>query len=329
MSDAEKTMKNYSADIESAIKKYISDETPENLISAIRQYPYAGGKRMRPAMVLAACEAVGGRKENAVPLAVAIEYIHNFTLIHDDLMDGDSERRGMETSHVKYGLPTAVLAGDALFTKAMQIMCNLDVPPKKGKEINNVVLEAVWDLARGQQMDINNETANDISVDEYLETVRLKTSVLFAAGAAGGAIIGNAGKRTVKSIQDYAMLLGVAFQIYDDVLGICGNPKVTGKSAGNDIRRGKKTLVVCHANKKIKSKKDKETFSKIFGKTDASDSEVEEVKAILEKTGSIAFAKETALKYSKNAIKKLSCLEDSDAKKFMVSLAEFAVNRES
>ncbi|MFA5453548.1 MAG: polyprenyl synthetase family protein, partial [Candidatus Methanomethylophilaceae archaeon] len=196
MTDVKVTLKKMSTELDAPIRSHIKDETPNNLIEATRQYPYAGGKRMRPSMVIAACGAVGGNRNKAVPLAVAIEYLHNFSLVHDDLMDGDEKRRGMTTSHVKYGMPTAILAGDALFAKAFEIISELDVPDDVMRKVLNVVSVAVWDLARGQQMDINNENGKTVSMEEYIETIRLKTSVLFAAGAAGGALIGGADNKT-------------------------------------------------------------------------------------------------------------------------------------
>lgn len=185
MIDAKEYLKKMSAELDGPIKSYIGNEEPSNLMEASRQYPYRGGKRMRPAMAVACCGAVGGDRSKAVPLAVAVEYIHNFTLIHDDLMDGDEERRGMPTIHVKFGMPTAVLAGDALFAKAYQIICDLDIPAERMRGALRYVSQAVWDLARGQQMDVNNE-GNIVSEEVYLETIKLKTSVLFAAAAAEG-----------------------------------------------------------------------------------------------------------------------------------------------
>ena len=230
--DVKQKLKEMSAELDGAIKSYIADEKPANLIEACRQYPYAGGKRMRPAMVVAACRAVGGDGKKAFPMAAAIEYIHNFTLIHDDLMDGDEQRRGMKTSHVIYGMPTAILAGDGLFAKAFDIIADLDIPAEDMKRVLKVTSVAVWDLARGQQMDVNNENEDTVSMEDYIETIRLKTSVLFAAGAASGAIIGGADESTVNAVHEYAMNLGVAFQMYDDILGIYGDPEKTGKSAG-------------------------------------------------------------------------------------------------
>ncbi|MDD4668385.1 MAG: polyprenyl synthetase family protein, partial [Candidatus Methanomethylophilus sp.] len=243
--DAKEYLKESSKKVDKPIKSYIEDQEPMRLIEASRQYPYAGGKRMRPVIVLAACGAVGGDKKKAMPLAVAIEYIHNFTLIHDDIMDGDSERRGMTTIHVAYDVPTAILAGDALFAKAFQIIADLDVPTDRIRDILRYVTKAVWDLARGQEFDTMNE-GKFISEKQYLETIKLKTSVLFAAAAAGGAIAGGADKKTVENINKYALAMGLGFQMFDDYLGIMGDTSKTGKSVGNDIRKGKCTLMVTY-----------------------------------------------------------------------------------
>ncbi len=327
--DVKKRLKEMSAELDGPIRSYIADEEPANLIEATRQYPYAGGKRMRPSMVVAACRAVGGDGSKAIPMAVAIEYIHNFTLIHDDLMDGDEMRRGMKTSHVVYGMPTAILAGDALFAKAYQIIGDLDIPAEGMREILSLVSKAVWDLARGQQMDVNNENADFITLDHYIETITGKTSVLFAAGAASGAIIGGAKKDVVDSIQKYALSLGVAFQMYDDILGVYGDPKVTGKSAGNDIRKGKYTVMICHAHDTIKDENVWKQFMSVFGKIDATDDEIEVARKILKDCGSYDYAIDLAKKYTDEAIDSLKCLKDSDDKEFMIELARFSMNRDS
>ena len=234
--DAKQYLKKTSAEVDGPIKSYIPDEEPMRLIEASRQYPYAGGKRMRPAIVLAACGAVGGDKSKAMPLAVAIEYIHNFTLIHDDVMDGDDMRRGMKTIHVAYDEPTAILAGDALFAKAFQIIADLDIPADAMREVLRYVTKAVWDLARGQEMDVCNEHQL-VSEEVYTETILLKTSVLFAAAAAGGALCGGADAKTVEAINKFALDMGLGFQMYDDYLGIAGDSSKTGKSVGNDLRK--------------------------------------------------------------------------------------------
>ncbi|MBQ7405213.1 MAG: polyprenyl synthetase family protein [Candidatus Methanomethylophilaceae archaeon] len=325
--DAKEYLKKMSAELDGPIKSYIGNEEPPNLMDASKQYPYAGGKRMRPAMAVACCGAVGGDRSKAVPLAVAIEYIHNFTLIHDDLMDGDEKRRGMDTIHVNYGMPTAVLAGDALFAKAFQIICDLDIPAEKMREVLRYVSQSVWDLARGQQMDVNNE-GQIVTEDVYIETIKLKTSVLFAAAAAGGAIIGGADDATVKAINEYALETGLGFQMYDDYLGVAGDSSKTGKSVGNDIRKGKCTCMITHAIRSIKDPAVLEEFKSILGNMDATDEQCARAKQILEEAGSIDYALNLAKEKVENAIAKISGLPEGEDKEFMIALARYAIDRD-
>lgn len=325
--DAKEYLNKTSLEVDAAIKSYIPDEEPMKLIEASRRYPYAGGKRMRPAIVLAACSAVGGDRKKAIPLAVAIEYIHNFTLIHDDYMDGDEKRRGMTTIHVDYGMPTAILAGDALFAKAFQIMAELDIDGERLRDALRYVTKAVWDLARGQEMDTANE-GKLVSEEIYIETIRLKTSVLFAAAAAGGAIVGGADKKTVKAIDDYAMALGLGFQIFDDYLGICGDASKTGKSVGNDIRKGKCTILITHAMANITDPKIKNEFKGILGNMNADEKQIARARQILQDAGSIDYAKAKAKEKVDEAISKIKFLAPSEDKDFMIALAQYAINRD-
>jgi geranylgeranyl diphosphate synthase type I len=325
--DAKEYLMKTSKELDGPIKQYIADEEPANLINAARQYPYAGGKRMRPAMVLAAAGAVGGDVSKAMPLAVAIEYIHNFTLVHDDFMDGDEQRRGMTTIHIAYDVPTSILAGDALFAKAFQIIAELDVPDGNMREILKYVTQAVWDLARGQEMDINNE-GKIVSEEAYLETIRLKTSVLFAAAAAGGALAGGADDKTVKALHEYAMALGLGFQIFDDYLGIAGDPSKTGKSVGNDIRKGKCTVMVTHTIANVKDPKVLEEFKSILGNMNATEAQIKRARSIMEDAGSIAYGRKLAQKKVDEAISKLDVLGPSEQKDFMIALARYAIDRD-
>jgi geranylgeranyl diphosphate synthase type I len=327
MIDAVDYLKKMSAKLDGPIKDYLGNENPKNLMDATKQYPYAGGKRMRPAMVVATCKAFGGDAEKAIPMAVAIEYIHNFTLIHDDLMDGDEVRRGMTTIHVGYGMPTAVLAGDELSVRAFQIIAHMDIPAEQMRDALQYITDAVWDLGRGQQMDINNE-GRIVSEEEYLETIKLKTSVLFAAAAASGAILGGATKEQVKAVNEYAIDLGLGFQMYDDYLGIAGDPAKTGKSVGNDIRKGKCTCMVTHTIEVLKDPKLLEEFKSILGNMDATDEQCARAKQIMEDAGSIQYNLDLAKRKIDNAIEKIAFLPESEDKEFMIALARFAIDRE-
>ncbi len=327
MIDAKEYLKKMSAELDGPIKSYIGNEEPSNLMEATRQYPYRGGKRMRPAMAVACCGAVGGDRPKAFPLAVAVEYIHNFTLVHDDLMDGDESRRGMTTIHVKYGMPTAVLAGDALFAKAYQIICDLDIPAERMRSALRYVSKAVWDLARGQQMDVNNE-GQIVSEDVYLETIKLKTSVLFAAAAAGGAVVGGADEKTAEAIHDYAIETGLGFQIFDDYLGIMGDPAKTGKSNCNDIRKGKCTVMVTHTIATLKDEAKLAEFRSILGKADATEEECARAKQIMIDAGSIDYAMNMAKEKVERAIETIGFLPESEDKEFMIALARYSIDRE-
>ena len=176
-------------------------------------------------------------------------------------------------------------------------------------------------------MDINNENGTEVTMEEYIETIRLKTSVLFAAGAAGGAMIGGASKEVVDAIHGYAMNLGVAFQMYDDILGIVGDPAVTGKSSGNDIRKGKSTVIVCHALKNIADRADLLVFRDVLGKIDATDAEIDEVRSILRRACSLDYAIQTAEEYVNKAVEYLDALEPSKDRDFMIALAEYTMTR--
>ena len=327
MIDAKEYLKKMSAELDGPIKSYIGNEEPSNLMEATRQYPYRGGKRMRPAMAVACCGAVGGDRSKAFPLAVAVEYIHNFTLVHDDLMDGDESRRGMTTIHVKYGMPTAVLAGDALFAKAYQIICDLDIPAERMRSALRYVSKAVWDLARGQQMDVNNE-GQIVSEDVYLETIKLKTSVLFAAAAAGGAVVGGADEKTAEAIHDHAIETGLGFQIFDDYLGIMGDPAKTGKSNCNDIRKGKCTVMVTHTIATLKDEAKLAEFRSILGKADATEEECARAKQIMIDAGSIDYAMNMAKEKVDRAIETIGFLPESEDKEFMIALARYSIDRE-
>ena len=181
--------------VDEALKNYLEIREPKKLYEASSHIPLAGGKRLRPVMALITCEMVGGDSAKALPFATALETIHNFTLVHDDVMDDDDLRHGVDACHTIYGLSTAILAGDTLFAYAFEMITDCNVDDKIKADLVKNVAYVVRKIAEGQQMDINFEEEETVDVNEYLEMIRLKTSILFGAAAYGGAKIGENGNK--------------------------------------------------------------------------------------------------------------------------------------
>ena len=312
------------------IMSYLEEGDPENLVKAVRHYPEAGGKRMRPILAQVVAEAVGGKGKEAIPFGVCLEIIHNFTLVHDDVMDEDEVRRGRPAVHVLFDVPTAIIAGDALFARAFEILSEVEVDDASIRRLLKLTSRGVWLIAEGQQMDINNENNPAVTIDEYLETVERKTAVLFACASEGGAIIGGGTEDQIQAMHDYAISMGIGFQIWDDVLGITADESKLGKPVGSDIRNGKRTLIVLHAIQKLTETdpEAREGLLKILGDQDAGDAEVNEAIALLERTGSIEHARQEALGYAADAKDKLKCIKDCPEKEFLTALVDYAVGRE-
>lgn len=212
--------------------------------------PSPAGKRIRPMLCLLACAEVGGETSTAIPAAAAIELLHNFSLIHDDIEDGDETRRHRPTLWKLWGVPQAINAGDAMFSLAFAAIQRLD---ERGLHAETTLAalrlftQTCIELTEGQHLDMAFEQRSDVTVDEYLRMIRGKTAALVGASAAIGALVGGAEAMQSEALWRFGINLGLAFQIQDDILGIWGNPAATGKAAGNDILRRKKSLPMLHA----------------------------------------------------------------------------------
>jgi len=305
--------------VDKAIENYLYEREPRLLYQAVKYLPSAGGKRLRPIIACLSCEAVGGNVMDAIPLAVALEIIHTFTLIHDDIMDRDEERRGMPSVHKKFGENRAILAGDALFAKAFEILSYTeDAGTCKGLTRNLAIMAK--EICEGQEMDISFEEREDVSREEFLEMIEKKTARMFEHAAMGGAMVGGGNEKEVEAMREYGLNLGMAFQIWDDCLDVIG--KDIGKPVGSDIREGKKTLIYLYAREKY----GREIPG--YGKKDASEEEVEKIIDLLRETGAIDYAKDMAMKFSRKAIEALKFIKESDAKDKLAEMAEFAIKRE-
>ena len=229
-------------------------QEPKNLYEPNNYFLQIGGKRLRPVLLLLATELFNGKIENALPASLAIEYFHNFTLIHDDVMDNAPVRRGFKTIHEKYNLNTAILSGDVLMIKACEYLSKVEAI--YFKTVFDVYTKTAIEVCEGQQYDIDFETKDAVTHDEYIEMIRLKTSVLLAASMKIGAILGGAGETDAALLYTYAENLGIAFQIQDDILDCYGDEALVGKQPGGDIIQNKKTLLLIEAIKRSTIKND-------------------------------------------------------------------------
>jgi geranylgeranyl diphosphate synthase type I len=308
------------------LEKYLSKGEPESLYNAVRHLPLAGGKRLRPIIAMIACEVVSGDITKVMPLAIALELTHNFTLVHDDIMDKSKLRRNLPSVHVKFGESTAIIAGDLLFTKAFEAMHDIQGDPSIFKNIEFGLIDCVKEISEGQQLDMEFEKRKIITEDEYLGMVLKKTAVIFMYAAEAGAILGGGNKEQAIALNQYGKSLGLGFQIHDDYLDMSSDRKTLGKDIGNDIRNGKKTLIAVHCLNNA-SGDDKKLIEKTFGNLKASDEDIKKVYNLFKKAGSIEFAQNTAINYSKKAKKAIEILPDSDAKKILLKLADYSIER--
>jgi len=308
------------------LRSFLEGGSPVELYDAARHLPFAGGKRLRPILAMLSCEAVSGNQENVLFYAVALELIHNFTLVHDDIMDKSHLRRNIPTVHIAYDEPTAILAGDLLFAEAFASLKEIE-NDYLFREINNILIQAIIEVCEGQKLDMDFEKRSIISEEEYITMIKKKTSALFRIAAEGGAIFGGVDEEKRDAFKRYGENLGLAFQIHDDYLDMSSSEEILGKDIGNDIRNGKKTIIAVHALNHAAGI-EKQRLENLFGKKDATDEEIKEVYSLFKNIGSIEYAKETAYKYSEEAIKSLNILEQSYPKEILEELARYAIKRE-
>ena len=316
--------------INSFIEKILQNTKPEQLYNASRHVINAGGKRLRPFLTIKAYEAAGGTKKDATPFAAALEVLHNFTLVHDDVMDHDELRRGIATVHSIYGEAMAILSGDLLFAKVYQSVLEYAPEHMSSDDILRTLkkmTDAIIMLCEGQALDVSFPNATDVTEADYFFMIGAKTSALFRACAEVGAIVANATDETISSLGNFAWEAGIAFQIVDDILGITSDESSLGKPIGNDIREGKKTLIMIHALKNSDDTQRNILYNAMKGKNSNQD-DIDLAIKVLEDLGSIEYAHQKASKYLEKAIKNIDNLDNSTAKTELIDLVKYFVQRE-
>lgn len=307
-------------------QKYLSTGVPATLYQAAWHLPLAGGKRIRPFLTLTSCESVTGDPKTALPFAAALELMHNFTLVHDDIMDRSVLRRNYPTVHVKFGEPSAILAGDLLFAKSFEALLDAPVDYQTFKQLEQWFVACIIAICEGQQLDMEYERRRTVSEADYLDMIRKKTGVLFELSAKGGALIGGGKPQELAALSTYGMSLGLAFQIWDDCLDMSSDEQTLGKDIGNDIRNGKKTMIAVHSLSHATGK-EKKFLDDFFGNRNATDADVKKVFACFQSLGSIEYAKKQALHYDNLAKDALVALRDSEATQLLRNLVDYAIHR--
>ncbi|MFT4642366.1 MAG: geranylgeranyl diphosphate synthase type II [Candidatus Azotimanducaceae bacterium] len=251
----------YKAEFQNYLKSKTVVKEPKNLYEPIDYILSLGGKKLRPILALLSADAFGIDYRKALDVALAIEVFHNFTLIHDDIMDDAPLRRGKVTVHEKWDINTGILSGDAMLILAYQYLESYDAPVFK--KLTQLFSKTGVEVCEGQQLDIDFETRTDVSLEEYMYMIKLKTSVLVGSALQMGAIIAEVSDEQSSKIYDFGLNLGIAFQLQDDYLDAFGDPEIFGKQVGGDIIENKKTYLYLLTLDTLKGK-EKEKFEELF-----------------------------------------------------------------
>ena len=303
------------------LNKFLSEFPSDGLYAPIHYLLNIHGKRIRPLLALSVCEAEGSSIEKAMPAAIAVELFHNFTLMHDDIMDKAPLRRGQLTVHKVYGEDAAILSGDAMF--ALASISLEDVNESDLLEILKIYNRTSREVCEGQQLDMEYENMNDVTIEHYLEMIRLKTSVVLACSCAIGAISAGASKDRVELWYKFGEQTGLAFQIKDDLLDTFGDSAITGKNVGGDILSEKKTFIWLYTKAQGMMP---ENFSSSLNSTE----KVSLIKSAMIASGADIAAREKMIVYTENALSSLFQLDlSSDHLKTFENLLSSVTERTS
>lgn len=308
--------------INKAINEISYPNKPEGLYAPIKYTLDGGGKRIRPVLTLAVCDALGVDIAQAINQALGIEIYHNFTLLHDDVMDKADMRRGRPTVHIKWNEETAILSGDAMLTMASQYAC-INASDKIA-QVMELFNRTAMEVYEGQQYDMDFESRNDVTVEEYLNMIRLKTSVLLGCACEMGALMADASDEVKDAFYKYGVKLGLAFQLQDDYLDTYGDPTVFGKKIGGDILNDKKTWLLISAMAEDKSGH----LQKMIGADIAPEEKIATVTAIYNELNLAERCHVLIDNYAADAISELDKIQlSAEAKSFFVELAQKSCRR--
>ncbi len=330
MTDFQKELGRIADQVDQYILAQLKPRSPDTLWDAAAHLPKTGGKKLRPFLTVNTCKALGGTEQSALPVASALELIQVFSLIHDDIIDNDRLRRGVPTVHTKWGIPTAIVAGDLLHTKSYEILTEaaildpviLKVLPQLLHEMNHGTIR----ICEGQQIDEELETMINPSEPIYLDMVERKTAALFEISTVMGAILATTQSDDIERMRLFGSRLGIAFQIVDDILGLVADERELGKPVGSDIREGKNTLLVIHALA-ICSKKQKQIIMKALGNSKATLSQVRAATKEIVECGAVDYARRKAETYAAEANSELLALPSTRSRDLLKDVLDFVLSR--
>lgn len=328
--DLEEILKERAKIFDRALTGNLTSRDPEVFYDALRWIPLSGGKRLRPILAMLSCEAVGSVPEATIPFGIALEYLHNSTLIHDDIIDKDRWRRGLQTTHEKFGVPFAILAGDALIGETYRMLSYMAPPELKSvtyKEIIRSIADAAKNFYEGEALDVVFADRSDVTIPQYMIMIEKKTAQLYYLAGKGGALIGKGNRKQVENLAQYGTLFGLMFQIKDDLLNILTEQLILGKQMiGSDILNGKRTLMLIHALSEV-HENDKNKMMSVVGNENANQQEVLEVINLFKKYGSIDYAQKKLEEFSEKAKSCLDIMDSSESKEILIALADYSVTR--
>lgn len=310
--------------IETKLSQLLKGRKPKSLYDPCEYIITGGGKRLRPFIVLLACKAVGAKFSDAYNAAIGVEVLHNFTLVHDDIMDNAKIRRGRPTTHIKFDTNTAILAGDNLIAEAYHSLL------KDCKDNDKLVLDTftkgITEICEGQSYDKDFENQQKVTIDEYKTMILKKTAVMVQMCCSIGGQIGKGTKKEVRALENYGRNLGMAFQIQDDLLDIFGDEKEFGKTVGGDLIEGKKTFLFLKAFEKAKGK-DLAELKKVITNSGVRKNQIKKYRDLYISLGVIDETEKEVEKYTKYALRSLKNINDSESKEMLIWLANTLIKR--
>lgn len=306
-------------DINHEIAKLNWEREPKGLYAPIAYTMAAGGKRVRPQLAMIACGIFGGNEQEVAPAAMALEVFHNFTLLHDDVMDKAEVRRGRPTVHIQWNENTAILSGDQMMIEAYKLLA--EVPADKLHKVLHLFNKMATEICEGQQYDVDFESQDDVSIEAYLHMIRLKTSVLLATALQIGAYMAGADEQQQDALYQFGINVGLAFQIQDDILDVWGDPKTFGKAVGGDISCNKKTYVYLTAQQLADDELTEELHQWYGSVLDDNTEKIAAVKGIFEQLNVRAACEAVVEDYTQKALLILDTLPQNAATEQLRQLA--------